>query len=88
MFGVEITEASGVITVATVSAGTNAPNYDNIVSNYILTGLNTVGSNMLSTTLVHSAVNGNVDIYAKVQNSAVATNLKARLYMLYITHTN
>jgi len=76
MIQLEVQSATGVTLVPTVSIGTNAPNYNNILSALVLTGLSVAGAHtvMLPSPGGMEALYGQ-DIYANVTSVGLGTEL-------------
>lgn len=72
---ISVRSASGVLTVGTVSIGSNASNYNNIMPATALTGLTAIDL-MLKVQLAASAIQSvapNTDIYLRVSVAATGT---------------
>lgn len=72
----EVASATGVVSVPTITIGTNAPNYNNILNTTPLTGLSTAGVRTITTPSPGSvrALYGE-DIYVNVTSVGVGTEL-------------
>lgn len=80
---IELTNVSGLISVSTVSLGTNSPNYNNMIGETLLTGLNTVNESFNiqptnSTFLPHNEET----IFLRISGVAVATTYLGTAHLL------
>lgn len=73
---IEVESATGIISVPAMSIGTNAPNYNNILTAMTLTGLSVAGAHtvVLPSPGSMEALYG-TDIYANVTSAGVGTEL-------------
>lgn len=85
---VETVAAAGVVTQPTISAGTNATNYDNLFTSTILSGLLTAGGlsspNALTLAKNITPLPGSTDVYVKVPTlgTAVATTFTFKVDLM------
>lgn len=73
----EVSAANAIISVTSLSIGTNATTYDDILAITALTGLSSLNK-MLKTSILTalSSIAASTDIYVKVTTVAVATECK------------
>lgn len=79
----ELTNMSGLISVATISLGTNSSTYDNIIPATVLTNLNAVNKFLkLDITSATASVAANTAIRINISGVAVATTYTLKVTII------